>query len=83
VAEWCDGGMKLDQGLLEHWMAGGEVPGVGLALNEPVVIPAGPLMGSVGAVVSLLSLEPEPVYSVEVGGGRGNAQVPASALEEA
>jgi hypothetical protein len=65
------GSITLDQAILEQWMTGGQVAGVGFALYEPVVLTVGPLAGSLGAVVALVSLTPEPVYTVEVGGGRG------------
>ncbi len=68
------------QRVLERWMAGLAVPGVGFALNEPVVITVGPLAGSIGTVVSLVALEPEPVYTVELGPGRGDVHLPGSAL---
>jgi hypothetical protein len=71
---------SLDQAVLEHWMAGDQVPGVGFGLNEPVVITAGPLSGSLGAVVALVSLTPGPLYTVEIGGGRGNVHVLESDL---
>jgi hypothetical protein len=75
--------MMLDQILLEHWMAGDAVAGVGFGLNEPVVIIAGPLVGRQGTVVALVAVEPEPVYTVDLGSGRGVVHVPGSALAEA
>ena len=50
--------MTLDQAVLEHWMAGDQVPGVGFGLYEPVVITAGPWTGTLGAAVALVSLTP-------------------------
>ena len=70
----------LDQSILERWMAGTAVPGVGFALDEPVVIKAGPLTGTQGTVVSLVCLEPEAVYTVKLGPGRGDVHLPDSAL---
>ncbi|HEY7636312.1 MAG TPA: hypothetical protein VH763_12235 [Gemmatimonadales bacterium] len=75
--------MMLDQRVFERWMAGLAMPGVGFALNEPVVITAGPLTGSIGTVVSLVALDPEPVYTVELGPGRGDVHLPGSALTSA
>ena len=75
--------MMLDQTILERWMAGAAVPGVRLALNEPVVITAGPLTGTLATVVSLVSLEPEPVYTVELRPGRAGVHLPDSALSGA
>lgn len=67
--------MILDQAVLERWMAGAQVPGVGFGLSEPVLITAGPSAGSLGAVVALVSLTPGPLYTVEIGGGRGDVHV--------
>jgi hypothetical protein len=75
--------MILDQLILEQWMAGDEVPGVGFSLYEPVVITGGPLAGALGAVVALISLSPGPLYTVEVGGGRGDVHVLETDLAEA
>jgi hypothetical protein len=75
--------MTLDQLVLEQWMAGDHVPGVGFSLYEPVVITRGPLAGTLGAVVALISLSPGPLYTVEVGGGRGDVHVLENDLAEA
>jgi hypothetical protein len=72
--------MMLDQGVLERWMAGVAVPGVDFSLYEPVVITVGPFSGTIGAVVCLISLEPEALYTVELATGRGDVHLPASAL---
>ena len=75
--------MTLDQLVLEQWMAGDQVPGVGFSLYEPVVITGGPLAETLGAVVALVSLSPGPLYTVEVGGGRGDVHVLENDLAEA
>ncbi len=75
--------MTEDQEVLEHWMAGQRVPGVGFAFNEPVVITAGPLAGTLGAVVALVSLVPGPLYTVEIDSGRRDIHVLESDLAEA
>jgi hypothetical protein len=75
--------MILDQDVLERWMAGAPVPGVGLAFCEPVVIREGPFAGCLGTVISLIALEAEPVYTVELGAGRGDVHLPESALDAA
>jgi hypothetical protein len=75
--------MTLDQLVLEQWMAGDQVAGVGFSLYEPVVITGGPLAGTLGAVVALVSLSPGPLYTVEVGGGRGDVHVLENDLAEA
>lgn len=56
------------------------VPWVGFALNEPVVIRAGPMAGRLGTVVSLIALQPEPVYTIELEKGRAGLHLPESAL---
>lgn len=75
--------MMLDQGVLEHWMAGETIVGVGFTLHEPVLITAGPFAGSVGVIVSLVALEPESVYTVDLGSGRGDLHLPESSLAAA
>lgn len=67
--------MTLDQAFLEQWMAGAGVAGVGFGLYEPVVITAGPLAGTLGAVVALVALTPGPLYTIEIGGGRSDVHV--------
>ena len=64
-------------------MAGEPGVGVRFALNEPVVIQAGPLAGTLGVVVSLVGLDPEPVYTVELGVGTRDVHVLESALDSA
>lgn len=75
--------MIVDQSTLERWMAGAGVTGVSFALYEPVVITDGPLTGSLGTVVSLVALQPEPLYTVELAVGRGDVHLPESALAAA
>ena len=67
--------MTLNSAVLGHWMAGDQVPGVGFDLYEPVVITAGPWTGTLGAVVALVSLTPDLLYTAEIGGGRGDVHV--------
>jgi hypothetical protein len=70
----------LDQAAFERWMGGAAVPGVDFSLYEPVVITVGPFAGAIGAIVCLISLEPEALYTVELAAGRGDVHLPASAL---
>jgi hypothetical protein len=50
----------------EHWFKLKAIPGVRFALNEPVLITAGPFKGQAGSTISLLKLSPEPEYLVEL-----------------
>jgi hypothetical protein len=75
--------MILDQDILERWMAGQTVAKIGFAFYEPVVVTEGPFSGSIGTVVSLVALEPEPVYTVELDRGRGDVHLAESALAAA
>jgi hypothetical protein len=58
-------GVLLDQELLEHWMSGDAIAGVEFGLSQPVVIRSGPGASHVGTIVALVSLDPEPVYTVK------------------
>jgi len=60
---------RLDAGTLELWMAGTLPQGVGLRLNDAVKFRRGLAEGN-GTVISLLALEPEPRYLVELDSGR-------------
>jgi hypothetical protein len=73
----------LDQAVLEQWMAAAPVPGVAFGLSEPVIIEAGPFAGSLGTVVALVALTPEPLYTVEIGGGRSDIHALESNLIQA
>jgi hypothetical protein len=75
--------MLLDQELLEHWMSGDAIAGVEFGLSQPVVIQSGPGASHVGTIVALVSLDPEPVYTVEVGPGHRDVHLPQSALAAA
>ena len=50
-------------------MAGEILPGVMFSLNQPVDVETGLGSQKGGSVISLLSLEPEPKYLVELGSG--------------
>lgn len=65
---------------MECWLAGGRLPAVRFACNEPVLVLAGPMAGRLATVVALVALEPEPVYTVRLGAGTGDLHLPGSAL---
>jgi hypothetical protein len=73
--------MTLDQALLEHWMAGDRIPGVGFGFCEPVVVKGRPSAGALGTVIALVSLTP-PLYTIEIDGGRGDVHVLEADLAE-
>jgi hypothetical protein len=71
---------KQIRGLGDRWLAGETVPGVAFAQHEPVDILVGARATERGAVVVLLGVDPEPVYLVELGSGRGEVRVRQSGL---
>jgi hypothetical protein len=52
------------------WMEGERIAGVDLALNDTIRVRSGSHAGEFGAVISLLSLSPEPRYLIELASGR-------------
>ena len=66
----------------ELWFNSEPVPGAAFQLNDEVLITSGTLKGEKGAAISLLALEPEPVYLVELSSGAG-AEVAQSDLRRA
>jgi len=60
---------RLMPEIVDHWMAGDLPAGVKFALNDPVEIRFGSRRGATGAVISLIGLEPEPRYLVELASG--------------
>lgn len=53
----------------DRWLAGEAVPGVSFGLHDRVQIADGRHAGSVGGVVLLTLLRPEPTYVVALGDG--------------
>ena len=51
------------------WMAGEPITGVTFALNDTVRVRTGGNAGQLGAVISVLSLHPEPKYLIELASG--------------
>jgi hypothetical protein len=66
----------------ELWLNSEQVPGASFKLNDDVLITSETFKGERGAVISLLALEPEPVYLVELGSGF-EAEVAESDLRRA
>ena len=65
------------------WFNGEAIPGATFALNDPVRITNGAHLGKLGGVLSLISLEPLPVYIVELGSDGTTIEVPEIELERA
>ena len=66
----------------ELWFSFERVPGASFKLNDDVLITSGTHRGEWGAAISLLALEPEPVYLVELSSGF-DTEVAESALRRA
>lgn len=60
---------RLDDTERSEWMAGKSPDGVDFQLNDAVNVVLGPTAGAKGCVVSLLGMEPEPRYIVELSSG--------------
>jgi hypothetical protein len=65
------------------WFNGEAIPGATFALNDPVRITNGVHLGELGSVLSLISLEPFPVYVVELGCDGATIEVTQTELERA
>jgi hypothetical protein len=61
--------LRFDADVANQWMAGEILPGVTFSLNQPVHVEAGSGSRKSGSVISLLGVEPEPKYLVELGSG--------------
>ena len=53
----------------DRWFAGEAVEGVDFRINDPITILRGLHAGKSGYVISLLRLQPEPEYLIELGLG--------------
>ena len=65
----------------DDWYAGQTVRGGRFRHNESVRVIAGEHAGKFGALISVESLKPEPVYLVELASGEGDVLLPDSDLE--
>ena len=61
--------MPLDTATFERWMGGTLPAGAVFRLSDSVEITEGPHLGRSGAVISSLTVDPEPSYSVELDSG--------------
>ena len=66
---------ELTREIEERWFAGETIQGINFYLNDAVSITLGPHSGEGGAVISLLRLNPEPEYLIELGSGLGDIEV--------
>ena len=65
------------------WFSSRPIPGVAFGLNDSVQIKSGENAGALATVISLVALEPEPTYMVELGSGGDDMAVVESDLESA
>ena len=65
-----------------HWMRNEPIEGAAFMLNRPVRVIDGPHAGETGTVISLLGLQPEPLYLVELASG-ADAEIPQPLLRSA
>jgi hypothetical protein len=61
--------IRFDAAVVARWRAGDLPHGVAFDLNHRVRVISGRRSGKRGAVISLLGLEPEPLYRVELSSG--------------
>lgn len=68
------------RGLGDRWLAGDAIPGVAFAHNQAVEILGGSRAHEHGTIALLLRIEPEPIYLVALGDGRGDVRARQSGL---
>ena len=57
--------MAIDREIQVRWILGETIPGVSFKMQEDVEIVYGPHQGTIGELISLYEVEPEPVYILE------------------
>ena len=57
--------MPIDKKTQNRWILGERVPLTTYRMCQPVRVVAGPHAGEFGELISLFSLEPEPIYHLE------------------
>ena len=60
--------MTIEKGVGDRWLHGERLPGVDFAQYDRVTITEGGRAGRTGAVLLLVTLEPEPMYLVAIDG---------------
>ena len=63
------------------WFSLSNVPGALFKFDDAVDIITGEHKGKGGTVLSLLLLEPEPVYMIELGSGEGDVKIKEANLK--
>jgi len=71
---------NADQKTNNAFYNGNKINEVQFVLNDFVEIGSGFEMGKFGSVISLVSLEPEPIYHIEIDGNEGEREIPQSSL---
>jgi hypothetical protein len=74
--------MPDNQDPISRWMSGESLPKVAFAHNQSVEVQSGPLKGTRGAIVTIITFDPEPLYVVELSSGK-DQQLYQSALRPA
>jgi len=64
----------IDKETQDHWILGGNVPGVTYRMCQVVTVVSGPARGSRGELISLIAISPVPAYHLETQDG-GDEQV--------
>lgn len=63
------------------WYNSQPIKGIAFGLNDSVRIKSGDLAGQAGSVISIISIEPMPIYLVELGINGEDVQIKQSDLE--
>jgi hypothetical protein len=70
-----DAGIRVPREVEDCWYVGNRIEGIDFYYNDAVLVAEGANSGEGGAVVSLLRLNPEPEYLIELGSGAGDIKV--------
>lgn len=57
------------QQIIDLWMQQENIPAASFRMNDSVEVVEGDLSGEKGCLISLIELEPEPMYLVEISDG--------------
>lgn len=72
--------LEVPREIEDRWYAGQRIIGVDCYVDDAVSVVDGPHSGKIGTVISLLRMNPEPEYLVELGSGAGDIKVFQSRL---